>query len=213
MYSRAHLVRKVDTLNYGSPFAYGDFSPTEQKMRNKGLVSLLYLSARRISEIVGRTYKDYTYEGVLVKDFREEEYERENVLIMNCEILKKWRAIEEGSDERRPLAKRYDVVMLMDEEPFIGHILAWLEHQREYGKKTKYMPITSTRAYQILEELDPQIVGNHWFRHMRLTHLAETLNPYQLTQQIGFWEGIEPSMAYVHGRAEDYYGARRKARN
>jgi len=70
----------------------------------------------------------------------------------------------------------------------------------------------STRAYQILRELDPQIIGNHWFSHMILTHLAETLNPYQLTQKIGFWEGIEPSMAYIHGRAKDYYEACRKAR-
>ena len=47
---------------------------------------------------------------------------------------------------------------------------------------------------------------------MRLTHLAETLNPYQLTKKIGFWERIEPSMAYIHGRAKDYYEACRKAR-
>jgi len=207
-----HLVKKIDSMNYGIPFAYGDCSPEEQKMRNKALISLLYLSARRISEIVGRTYKGYTYEGVLVEDFREEEYEGEEVLIMNCEILKKWRKIEEGSDERKPLAKRYDVIMLIDEEPFMTHILDWLDHQKRYGKNTKYMPISSTRAYQILRELDPQIIGNHWFRHMRLTHLAETLNPYQLTQKIGFWEGIEPSMAYIHGRAKDYYEACRKAR-
>lgn len=207
-----YLVRKIDGMNYGMPFARGDCSPSEQKLRNKALASLLYLSARRISEIVGRTYKGYTYEGVLVRDFREEEYEGEEVLIMNCEILKKWRQIEVGSTERKPLEKRYDVVMLMDEEPFMTHILAWLDHQKRYGEETKYMPISSTRAYQILQQLDPQIVGNHWFRHMRLTHLAESLNPYQLAQKIGFWEGIEPSMAYIHGRAKDYYEACRKAR-
>ena len=213
--SRGHieyLVRKVDSVNYGMPFAYEDCNPEEQKLRNKGLISLLYFSARRISEIVGRTYKGYTYEGVKVGDFREEEYEGEEVLIMNCEILKKWRAVEGGSIERKPLAKRYDVIMLMDEEPFITHILVWLDHQKRYGEETKFMPISSTRAYQILREIDPQIIGNHWFRHMRLTHLAETLNPYQLTKKIGFWEGIEPSMAYIHGRAKDYYEACRKTR-
>ena len=214
--SRGHieyLVRKIDDMKYGFPFAYRDCTPEEQKERNKALISLLYLSARRISEIVGRTYKGYTYEGVLVKDFREEEYEGEEVLIMNCEILKKWRQIEVGGNERKPLEKRYDVVMLMDEKPFIPHILNWLDHQKRYGEETRYMPISSTRAYQILQQLDPHIVGNHWFRHMRLTHLAESLNPYQLTQKIGFWEGIEPSMAYIHGRAKDYYEACRKARS
>lgn len=207
------IVEKVDNMNYGHPFAFGDCTPEEQKMRNKALVSLLYLSARRISEIVGRTYKGYTYEGVKVKDFREGTIKGKDVLIMSCEIIKKWRAVEKGSVERKPLGQKRDVVMLMDEEPFITHILTWLDHQSKYGDETKYMQISSTRAYQILHDLDPQIIGNHWFRHMRLTHLAETLNPYQLTEQIGFWEKIDPSMAYIHGRAEDYFEACRKARN
>ncbi len=41
-----YLVKKVDSMNYGMPFAYGDCNPEEQKLRNKGLISLLYLSAR-----------------------------------------------------------------------------------------------------------------------------------------------------------------------
>ena len=39
-----------------------------------------------------------------------------------------------------------------------------------------------------------------------------TLDPYQLTKKIGFWEGIELDMAYIHGRAKDYYEACRKTR-
>jgi len=47
---------------------------------------------------------------------------------------------------------------------------------------------------------------------MRLSHLAETLGPYQLNERIGFWENIDPAVAYVHGRVSDYLEACEKAR-
>jgi hypothetical protein len=174
--------------------------------QNKSLISLLYLSARRISEIVGRKYKGFIYEGVKLKDFREDTLESRDVLIMNCLILKKW---HRKTDE--PKIIRKDVIMDMGDAPFIEHILTWREHQQEAAKE-KFMPITRSRAYQILQQIDQRIVGPHWFRHMRLSHLAETLSPYQLNERIGFWESIDPAVAYVHGRVSDYLEACEKAR-
>jgi hypothetical protein len=199
------LVDKVDTIEYGHSII-GGLSPAEQQQRNKSLISLLYLSARRISEIVGRKYKGFVHEGVKLKDFREDTLEGRDVLIMNCLILKKWKR---KADE--PKIVRKDVIMDMSDEPFIEHILSWREHQQELGKE-KLVPMTRSRAYQILQQIDPRIVGPHWFRHMRLSHLAETLNPFQLNERIGFWERIDPAVAYVHGRVGDYLEACEKAR-
>ena len=199
------LVDKVDSVNYGFSIK-GGLSPTEQKLRNKALISLLYLSARRISEIVGRAYKGFTYEGVKISNFRTDKLEGRNVLIMSCLILKKWR---KKTDE--PRIVRGDVIMDMEDQPFIDWILTWLERQKRLEEE-KYMPISRSRAYQILQQIDSRIVGPHWFRHMRLSHLAETLNPYQLKERIGFWENIDPAVAYVHGRVSDYLEACEKAR-
>jgi len=47
---------------------------------------------------------------------------------------------------------------------------------------------------------------------MRLSHLAETLNIYELKARIGFWESIDPAVAYVHGRTKKYLEACKTAR-
>jgi hypothetical protein len=200
------LLDRIDETEYGWQVGGGKFSPKEQKMRNKALVSLLYLSARRISELVGRTYttkpgkrrkrrKRLVWRGVKVSDFSKMKIEGRDVLVMKCEILKKSR--------RRPA----DVILSMEDHPFIDHITVWIDYLRErYGEDTKLFDINRFRCFQLLKQLDPNI-NNHWFRHMRLSHLAEYLNPYQLTERIGFWESVQPAINYVHGRVSDYLEA------
>jgi hypothetical protein len=199
------LVDKVDGIDYGNSMIR-DLSPEEQKLRNKALISILYLGARRISEIVGRSYKGDIYEGIKLTDFSFTTLEGREVMFIRCRILKKWRRKED-----KPKLFEADVILDMKDAPFISHILAWLDHQKEKGEE-KYMVINRSRAYQILHQIDSRIVGPHWFRHMRLTHLAEHLNPYQLKQRIGFWESIDPAVAYVHGRVGDYLEAVEYAR-
>lgn len=204
------LLDKEDGLNYGYSIK-GGLSPEEQHLRNKALISLLYLSARRISELVGRTYTDEesgikdVWEGVKVSDFKYDILGGVRVLIMNCRILKK-------GGKKRGLRKEYaDVILDCSDHPFIDHIEEWIEHQKK-TEEDKLFSISRSRAYQIMKEIDPAIVGPHWFRHQRLSHLGEVLNPYQLTEQIGFWESIDPAVAYVHGRVSTYLDATKKSR-
>lgn len=199
------LVDKVDDMSYGYSIK-GGLSPEEQKQRNKSLISILYLGARRISEIVGRIYKGDVYEGVMTSHFRFDSLEGREVFIMHCRILKKWKRKED-----KPRLFEADVIMDMEDHPFIDHIIEWFTHQIKTGEE-KYLPLSRSRAWQILHQLDNRIVGPHWFRHMRLTHLAETLSPYQLNERIGFWESIDPAIAYVHGRVGDYLVACERAR-
>lgn len=199
------LVDKFDTIQYGYSIR-GGLSPEEQRLRNKALTSLLYLSARRISEIVGRKYKGDVYEGVMVSDFRTDVLDEQKVIIMNCRILKKWNRIKD-----KPKFHYGDVIMDREDQPFIGHILRWLRRQKKEGE-TKYLNLGRNRAYKIFQELSPKIIGPHWFRHMSLSHLAETLSIYELKAKVGFWESIEPAIAYVHGKTSKYLEACRRAR-
>jgi len=200
----AGLLKRVDKTEYGTRVG-GGLTPLEQRMRNKALISLLYLSARRISELVGRTCttkkgKTLKWEGVRVRNFTRMEIAGRQVLVMRTQILKK--------------SKVYlaDTILSMGDEPFISHVLKWINYLGDrHGEDAKLFEVNRSRCFQIVKQLDPKI-NDHWFRHMRLSHLAEYLNPYQLTKRIGFWESINPAVSYVHGRVGDYLEALEKSR-
>ena len=65
-----------------------------------------------------RKYKGDVYEGVILKNFREDTLEGREVLIMNCRILKKWKRKED-----KPKLFEADVIMDMADQPFIEHTL------------------------------------------------------------------------------------------
>lgn len=160
----------------------GHFTQNYFTEEGKFQPALLSIDIRRIRHIV--TLKDnreiYIYNEKGYYESNGEETLRAIVLIMNCRILKKWK---KKSDE--PRIVKADVIMDMNDIPFIEHITSWLEYKKSIGEE-KYVCITRSRAYQILRELDDRIVGPHWLRHMRLSHLAETLSPFQLNERIGF---------------------------
>ena len=201
------LLDKIDTIQYGE--ALGGLSVAEQRLRNKALVSLLYLSARRISEVVGRTYKGDVCKGLFLEDFRKDTLDGGRVQIISFRILKKWKRKVD-----QPRIVYADVIIDMNDKPFIEYIRRWWNHLYDLRQnvRQKYMPISRSRAYQIVREIDDRIIGPHWFRHQRLSHLAETLSPFQLNERIGFWESIDPAIAYVHGSVGKYLDACKKAR-
>lgn len=198
------LIMKVDTQKYGYSVKKG-LTEEEQKLRNKALIALLYYSARRISEIVGRILKlkDGSYdiwEGVKVKDFRFDTMRNRDVIIMNVRILKKGKARKESIRE-----DRRDVVMSLD-WPRMEYFVSWYEHQKGCGQETRLFDLNRHRAYQILNCLDKN-VWNHWLRHQRLSHMAESLSPFELNERLGFWSRLDPAISYVHGRVKKYLEA------
>jgi len=205
------------------------------KPRNKVLISLLYLSGRRVSELLGRVY-DYreseqkliewyeregkkvpeklllrfetedrepdVYMGVTLADFKKAE--DGSWLQMRCRVLKK------GSwdDGLKEVIEWIEPIFLDD--PFTAHVMKWinlLKAENERRRKpldegeVKLFRIGASRAWQIVSELDPknEIIGKtHWFRHQRMSHLSEVMDPYEL-RSFAKWETIEPAVAYVHG--------------
>jgi hypothetical protein len=212
-----NLIEKVDQQHYGFSVQKG-LSEEEQKMRNKALISLLYLSARRISELVGRKLVDPetgkvvdVWEGIRVSSFQVRQVAGRKTLIMRCRILKKGR-IKTWRKKGKFKIKTAEVELSLEDKPFIDYVLEWLRYVAETkGADALLFDMDRTRAFQILRDLDSE-VWNHWLRHQRLSHLGEFLNPYQLRRHIGFWESLEPALAYVHGRERAYFDALRRAR-
>lgn len=191
-----NLIRKVDKTKY----------PEILKLRNKALIVLLYYSARRISEIVGRKLEldngeVDVWEGVRIKDFRFDTRKRRDIMIMKVRILKK------GKAKKESVRKVFREVVMCCDWPLIDLFLEWFEDRKQYGENTKLFNITRTRAYQILKELDKRVIGNHWLRHQRLSHMAEHLTPFELNERLGFWERLDPAISYVHGRIGTYLDA------
>lgn len=198
------LIMKVDKQSYGHGIKSG-LSCEEQRQRNKALIVLLYYSARRISEIVGRTLKlkDGSldiWEGVKVKDFRFDTMTNRDVIIMNVRILKKGRA-RKGS-----IRKVFREVAMNLSWPRMEYLIGWYEYQKGYGPNTKLFNINRSRAFQILKDLDKKVF-NHWLRHQRFSHLGEFLTPFELNERLGFWERLDPAISYVHGRVSKYLEA------
>lgn len=198
------LIMKVDRQNYGYSIKKG-LSGEEQKLRNKALIVLLYYSARRISEIVGRVLKldDGTYdvwEGVKVKDFRFDTLSKRDVIIMNVRILKK------GKAKKQSIRKDFREVAMCLDWPRMNYFISWFEQQKALGPETKLFDLNRHRAYQILTELDRN-VWNHWLRHQRLSHMADSLSPFELNERLGFWSRLDPAISYVHGRVQKYLEA------
>lgn len=198
------LIMKVDRQKCGYGIISG-LTGEEQKLRNKSLIVLLYYSARRISEIVGRVLKldDGSYDvwgGVKVKDFRFDTMRNRDVIIMNVRILKKGRA------KRGSIRKVFREVAMDLSWPRMEYLISWYEHQKGYGPETKMFNINRSRAYQILKALDKKIF-NHWLRHQRFSHLGEFLTPFELNERLGFWERLDPAISYVHGRVSKYLEA------
>lgn len=190
------LIRKVDETHY----------PTFMKLRNKALIVLLYYSARRISELVGRklVLEDGSVDvwlGVKVKDFRFDKRKNRDTIVMHTRILKKGRAKPES------IRHIYREVVLYCDWPLMSLFLEWFKTRADCGPETKLFTIGRSRSYQILAELDKRVLGCHWLRHQRLSHMAEHLTPYQLNERLGFWESLAPSISYVHGRVGAYLDA------
>lgn len=187
------LIEKVDATKYSEGYEY-------LKLRDKALITLLYLSGRRISELVGRVY-EYTrgpktsevdvYSGVLLGQIWVGYVKNIKVLKMKCRILKK------GS-WKKGLKEVSATINIHYDDPLTQHVVAWLEYLRNHGYKDSdtVFKIKRARAYQIITALDPD-VWPHWLRHQRFSHVAETMDPYDL-KEYAVWESIEPAADYVH---------------
>lgn len=186
------LLDKVDIAKYGYSIK-GGLTPGEQRLRNKALIALLYLSGRRISEFVGRVYKYGdgrvdVWEGVTVEDFRKGSLEGKEILRVRFRVLKRGKA----KTELRVVMAFVDIRLA---DSFCGYLLDWLQYLGP-NHKGKVFNISRSRAWQIINGLDPN-VWNHWFRHQRLTHLSDTMDPWELKEFAKFAR-LDTALKYVH---------------
>lgn len=158
------------------------------ELRVKALVALLYLTGKRIGELLPTQPSDY----------KRRKYLRREMLYVHVQLEKKGTVRHPTEKHPHPKLRppQFADIPIIMRDPFTKHILNWLDFRKEHPHRHLFGFGTRQRAWQILTTLDKDI-WVHWFRHMRFSHLSETMNPYELKDFADF-ETLEPAVSYVH---------------
>ena len=104
----------------------------------------------------------------------------------------RYRVLKRGRNEPKSVMAYVDMRM---SDPLTEYIVDWLRFV-ENSEESKVFAISRQRAWRIMTEIDPNI-WNHWFRHQRLTHASDTMNPWELKEFAKF-SRLETATRYVH---------------
>lgn len=152
---------------------------SQNPTRDKALLALNYLTGARVSELL--SIKRKQIEKVSKADV-------EFLIIHNVKVLK-----------RRKDIHRTILIPVKKEKDFL---LLALEHINKTGDEEKLFDITRQRAWQITKNKTGYF--NHFFRHLRTTHLVTDYNfsAHELQKFFG-WASSKMADAYAHLDVED----------
>ena len=139
-------------------------------LRDKALFALMYLTSRRISELLPLKKSDLRYEKIGGVE----------VITVRARALK--RKDKPTAETPIPLG-----------DPLVKYVLEYLKHLKA---DERLFPIGRVRAWQIVKDHFPKL-WCHWFRHARLTHLSSEMDVYELAD-FAKWKKLDMAMEYVH---------------
>lgn len=162
----------------------------KNRLRDQALISILYLTGSRISEIVGQRVKTggYKVEPVTKKQIRYFPYKNRDFLIFEqVPILK--RRMKGGKIPR----KTVPVPMVMEKE-FCDYIINWAKTKATEDYMFK---MTAQRAWQLVKLHFPAKYP-HYFRHIRTTHLVKMGMPLTDVKKMIGWSDMNSAAVYEH---------------
>jgi len=146
-------------------------------LRDQAFLCCLYLTGARVSE------------AIQIKT--EDVHNINGLTVIDVFTLKR----KKGVPIRKiPLPKESEMTQIF---------LQWIEQCKKLGAKYVFhnaknvnKPIKRCNAWKIVKKADAKLFP-HLFRHYRLSHLAEKMNPSELMQFAG-WSNLQPSGTYIH---------------
>lgn len=166
--------------------------------RDKMMVSFLFLTGCRISELVGITYPNQKDENGQYKreyaiKFKQIEYPKEKGMQDTIMIKDVWTLKRRNKPLRRNIP-----INIENEEVLWGFIGNYIRNKDPEG----YLcPITRSRALQIIQKIG---IFPHLLRHIRLTelHLKENFQQADLKLFTG-WRSGSSAESYIHPQEDD----------
>lgn len=187
-------IKQIKFNNYWTKLAI----PSD--IRDKFLISLLYLTAARIEEVVGlvnQQTREMILPGLRVGDIIEQKYDGIPILLIkDIPILKRK---EKG---KRLIKYRTAAIKVDDDKEFVEHIKAYMKYVEKLHPNQPLIQITYQTGWNISKKIklpDGNNAFNHYWRHLRLSHLASDYdyNDGQLREYVG-WADSKMAAKYVH---------------
>jgi len=148
-------------------------------LRNRCLFILLYLTAGRISEVVGTLYR---------KDINEQFINNRRIIMIRM------------FNRKNPHRKFKDIPVPYDKESLLLDEL--LNFIKDKDMEEALFPFSRTRGYQIIKK--EAGFNPHWLRHLRLSHLVIYQNfSDQILVKFSGWSDSRPSKNYMDLRVSD----------
>lgn len=171
-------VQETDIKNRTQLLYIIDKLETYNPLRDKALVSFLYLTGARVSEIVKRVRK-YDLEKEVLED-------QEFLVVYNVQCLKRRKGNE---------AKRNIPIHIEKEKEFLKYLYAYMNTLQD---DDILFPVSRQHAFNIMRKIG-QDYWPHLMRHYRNSHLASLygFNSSDLRSFNG-WTNDAPSATYVH---------------
>ncbi len=146
--------------------------------RDRALASCAYWSGRRIGEIVKLKHPDIIQR--LTTDGKP-------VLMVTFKISKKKKDVF----IRTPFPLEDDIA---------HYFTDWVKYHKKTYRSDKIFNITTARAWQIMKTIDKDI-NDHWWRHVRATHLGTRMEAMELCAYFG-WSDIKMALRYTHSNPD-----------
>lgn len=164
--------------------------------RMAALVAFLYMSGRRISEVLGG---DIQFKGEVVG--HAEAIRKRDLYIQATWVT--WRGTILKMHAPKPVVK---VCRINRASKSGGLLWPFIEAHLETLQDEDYLfrqirankAITRQYAHMQMRMIDEDVRPRlHWFRHQRMTHLSEVLDPYDLKDE-GHFARMDSALWYVH---------------
>ena len=152
--------------------------------RDKALISILWETGARISEIGTLTFKDVRFDKYgAVLSVRGKTGSRTIRIIQSVPYLANWMQLHPSSDSTGPL--------------WVTTSNSCRGQRLNYNSFRKILIVTG-QAAGIVKRVNP-----HGFRHARATYLATHLTEFQMNQVFGWSQGSDMPSTYVHLSGKD----------
>ena len=205
--TKKELIERIDNLKSKN---------RHHNLKYQALIAFLYLTAARVEEVVGlikrvsgetkeqRKVQVRGAEAIRINQITFENLNDEPFMVVNNmpTLKRKLKSKDAYGKEINRIPTRTTGIWIRDDKELASYIKSYIDSLREINPMLPLFKMTYQRAWQIssmIQILPEKNAFNHYWRHLRLSHLAGNygFTDMQLQQYVG-WANTNMAGKYVH---------------